>query len=74
MSRYSDRIRAGDVEPWVGGPGLVAGAVASAATARDELATLAADDPRREDVAAMVSAWEALADAQAITQEGTDGT
>jgi hypothetical protein len=65
---YADRIRAGDVEPWVGGPG-VAGAVASAAAARDELASLDRNDPRYDDVADQAAAWQARADELALEQE-----
>ena len=51
----ADRIRAGEVDPWVGNG--ADGCRRSAAVERDELATLAADDPRRDELAARAEAW-----------------
>jgi hypothetical protein len=56
---YADRIRAGDVEPWVSSG--ADGCRRSAAICFDELMTMAADDPRHAEVFAWWKAWADLA-------------
>ncbi len=59
MSTFVDKIARGDIAPWVG-EGRD-GAERSAQIVRDEIATLAADDPRRPELEAQAAAWDARA-------------
>lgn len=67
MSSYPERIRAGLIAPWIGAG--VAGALASARAASDELDTLDRGDPRRDAIAAQEQAWRDVADTWACAQE-----
>lgn len=67
VTSYPERIATGLVAPWVGED--VAGCLASASAAQDELDTLARDDRRRDDIAAQRDAWKTAADVLARGQE-----